>query len=356
MKRIVKSSSCWALSTLSRHDIAQILGGLRRARRDKKNEIVITAGELLRDEVVDTSFDIGERGAETKVRTAISWLERAGYVERNENRTSVFQARPLVGHLDEAEQMLANKPLSKGMKALWLAILAHIMTAKIDEGLSADDLAELPECRAWFEEHETKEGSEAKDGRPGLVGEDPVAYGGPKAQLEACTSSAWIIRILRDMANAGLLKEDMQLTAFVRYQVAHDSRMRLGNVVALDLAMLKHMQQEEPDPEGWLPLSLRRLNQRLMDDGHASTPESLRSLLQSLSQDGRGLANHTGSIDLRYVSKDLYRIRVAAPMGSVVGHSGPAQAPGERDPGGALCLDPQGHASRKGYTGQLLAG
>jgi len=45
-----------AMSQLSQHDISQILRGLRRAKRNKDNEIVITAGELLRDEQVHTGF------------------------------------------------------------------------------------------------------------------------------------------------------------------------------------------------------------------------------------------------------------------------------------------------------------
>ena len=67
---------------------------------------------------------------------------------------------------------------------------------------------------------------------------------------------------------------------------------------------------EEPDPEGWMPLSLRLLNQRLCDEGCSSSMELVRSLLKSLSEDGRGFAGTHGSIELRYVARDSYRVRV----------------------------------------------
>jgi ATP-dependent DNA helicase RecQ len=67
------------------------LRGLRRSKKDKNGNVVITSGEILQDDNVETSFDSDDRNAATKVITAVSWLERAGFIERNENRTQVFQ-------------------------------------------------------------------------------------------------------------------------------------------------------------------------------------------------------------------------------------------------------------------------
>ena len=63
-----------AFSELSRRDIAQILRSLRKAARGDKEEIVITAGEILRDEDLQIDIDLQDRMADTKVKTAISWL------------------------------------------------------------------------------------------------------------------------------------------------------------------------------------------------------------------------------------------------------------------------------------------
>ena len=80
---------------LKQRDIAQILRALRRAKRNKLGEIVITTGEILRDEdLADLTSKCRKEARDTKVKTAISWLERAGFLSREENVTEVFQARP----------------------------------------------------------------------------------------------------------------------------------------------------------------------------------------------------------------------------------------------------------------------
>jgi ATP-dependent DNA helicase RecQ len=106
------------------------------------------------------------------------------------------------------------------------------------------------------------------------------------------------------------MKRDLLLNAFVRYKVADHSRLRLDRVLALDRRLVDVLAVEEPDPEGWMPLSLRLLNQRLLDEGCESSREMVHSLLKSLSEDGRGFAGSHGSIDLRYLGRDSYRVRV----------------------------------------------
>ena len=76
---------------LTKRDIAQILRAIRRTRRRDVEEIVVSPGELLRTPDTDLSFDEEDRYASTRVKTAISWLERARFVLRNENRTRLYQ-------------------------------------------------------------------------------------------------------------------------------------------------------------------------------------------------------------------------------------------------------------------------
>ncbi|RLA24427.1 MAG: RecQ family ATP-dependent DNA helicase, partial [Gammaproteobacteria bacterium] len=130
-----------AASQLNQRDIAQILRGLRKTRKDRSGNVVITTGELLQDEAVDTSFAAEDHSAGTKVITAVSWLERAGFIERNENKTQVFQGRPLVKNRDEAKHKIAQLNLSARQQKRWLAILDTLFNADIDEGFSADELA-----------------------------------------------------------------------------------------------------------------------------------------------------------------------------------------------------------------------
>jgi ATP-dependent DNA helicase RecQ len=272
-----------AFSQLTRRDIAQILRGLRKAAKGDRQEIVITTGEILRDEDVETSIDLEEHNADTKVRTAISWLERAEFIQRNENATQIFQARPLVEDLEEAATKMAPLNLSHQEQRLWMAILRTVINCESSDQLTVDRLALLPELTEY-------------------------AKGNPSANPEYI--SARILKILSSMAQAGLMKRDMLLNAFVRYKVADHSRLRLDKVLQLDRAMLDVLEREEPDPEGWLPLSLPLLNQRLCDEQQQSSIEILRSLLKSLSQDGRGFAGSKGSIDLRHIAQDSYRIHL----------------------------------------------
>jgi ATP-dependent DNA helicase RecQ len=273
-----------AMSELTQHDISQILRGLRRAKRGNDNEIVITTGELLRDEQVQTGFTTEDSMADTKVKVAVAWLEQARLVERNQNNTRVFQGQPLVRNLEEAEEKIAPLNLPARKKKQWLAVLQALFNARKDEGMSADELAELPEFRA--------EGNDSP----------------PSRSIAGDTQT--VLRVLHEMTEAGLIKQGILLNAFVRYKVGDHSRLRFDKVCTLERVMLKLMQESEPDAEGWLDLSLRRLNQRLVDEGHASLPEYLRNLLKSLSLDGKGLAGNRGSLEFRYLGQDHYRIKL----------------------------------------------
>jgi ATP-dependent DNA helicase RecQ len=284
-----------AYSQLSRNDIAQILRGLRKASRVRNSdEVVITTGELLRDEDVETDFDSQDRSADTKVRAAVSWLERTGFVERSENQTNVFQARLLVKTMDEARDRLAKLDLSEREAGLWLAIIQQLMTADQTDALSVDGIAMLPEFQLYLQA--------AKTDFPEKV----VREGRGQEYL-----SGKVLKVLNSMTGVGLLKKDTLLTAFVRYKVADHSGVRLERVAAVDQELLKLFCQLAPDPEGWMPLDLRLINQELLNRGVESSPEIVRRLLRSLSEDGRGLSGQRGSIDLRFVGRDSYRIRVS---------------------------------------------
>ena len=276
-----------AMSELSRRDIAEILRGLRRAKRDQEGRVVATSAELLRDEQLHLGFDTEARDADTRVRIAIAWLERAGLVQRDDNRTGVFQGRPAVPSLEAAGLKIRGLGLSKAQQARWLAIMELMLNADPDEGITADDLARLP---AFALE----------------------AGGQAPAWDRGETPGQRVLRTLHDMAGAGLLNIGPQLTAYVRHKVKDHSALILERVARLERAMLDALREQEPDPApgAWLPLSLRRLNQHLLDQDQASNPETLRTLLKGLALDGRGLAGARGSLDLRQSDRDHYRLKL----------------------------------------------
>ena len=94
-----------ALSEVKRDEIARILRALRRKKRNQKGEIVVTSDELLRDDDLADMHNLMPDFRDTKVKTAIAWLERAGFLQRNQNLTEVFQGKPQVKSLEEAENV-----------------------------------------------------------------------------------------------------------------------------------------------------------------------------------------------------------------------------------------------------------
>ncbi|MEI8122175.1 MAG: RecQ family ATP-dependent DNA helicase [bacterium] len=284
-----------AMNELSRKDIAAILRGLRRMDKSRKSEgeVVITTGELLRDEFVDTDIVADDRSADTKVRSAISWLERAGFVERNENSTNVIQAQVLVPSLEEAQARIPKLNLSTREAGLWMAILAVLMNADASDMVSVDEISMLPEFREY-------------------------AAGNSGAGSNQEQLSAKVFKVMAAMTSAGLLKKDTLLTAFVRYKVADHSGIRMTRVLDLDRALLKLMSEEAPDPEGWMPIDIRLVNQTLLTRNCESSPELVRKLLKSLSEDGRGFAGQSGSIELRLTARDRCRVRVRRPWAQIV--------------------------------------
>jgi ATP-dependent DNA helicase RecQ len=269
-----------ATSRVSLYDIRQMLRGLRRRRRGNE-PIVLTSGELLRSEDVHTSFDARERGADTKVKTGIAWLERAGFLKRNENFTRVFQGKPHVRSLEEARAKMASLNLSDTIRARWERLLSALFNAKADEGLSVDDLAEM---------------AGVQDGGGPAVGEH-------------------ILRTLDSMAEAGLIDRGLQLTAYVKVGVRDAAPGVLERVCALDRRLVELLQESAPDAdaedEGWIHVSLRELSHRLATDGTPSNPEHVRSLLLSLALDGAGpLAGGRGSLRLRQNGRQRFEAKL----------------------------------------------
>ena len=272
-----------ASSQIQQRDIAQILRGLRKSKKDTEGNTVITTGELLSHDAVDTSFQYGDYGVDTKVLTALAWLERSGFIERNENRTQVFQGRPLVNNLEDAEQKIKRLNLSQRQQQRWLAILRELMNAEDDQGFSADNLALLSE---FADDEQDK-----------------------KRQH---TASQRVIITLYDMAQAGLIEQSLLLTAHIRFKVANSSSIMLEKICRLENAFIALLRELAPDAEQeqQLALVLRPINQQLLNAGYETDTARLGLLLNSLSQDGRGLAGCKGSLRVYYRGLDHYSLNL----------------------------------------------
>ena len=265
---------------LSQREISQILRGLRSSAK-KDGQVVLTSGEILQLQVVDIDEDEFGKERDTRVKIAISWLERTGFLQRNENNTSVFQGKPLVRTREEAEEKIKDLNLSQRQQKRWLSILGALIETPPTQGFSADDLAGL----ASF----------------ARIDSDP----------ERETETQRVLRTLNDMADQGLLSKETLLSAYIRHKVKNSSKKLLHRFCLLEKDFLKLLQECEPNAEVESPLvlDLRQINQQLIDRGYDySTPSSLALILRGLSRDGKGLAGQKGSVSLKIRGNNIFSI------------------------------------------------
>lgn len=246
-----------ASSRLDARDLRGILRRVRRLSRPTSNQVreaVCTPGEILQDDELAARGLADDRHAPTRVQTAIAWLERGKFLRRDENSTAVFQGRPRVKTLEEAEAILAGLDLPPAKARAWRAVLARLLAADVDDGLSSDDFLALPEVLGTVT---TWHGAEA--GRA-------------------------VLRLLLEMQQARLLTRGMHMTAFVRHGIARSSRDILHEAARLELAVLDLLRQRQPDAreDEILPLSLAALGQELAASCGNVTADRVRVVLESI--------------------------------------------------------------------------
>ena len=265
---------------LTQRDISQILGAIRQARRPDTEEVVLSPGELLRVPDTEVSFDERERSASAKVKIAISWLERARFLLRNENQTRVFQGVPAVPDLEAAKSKMERLNLPEHVRRRWLEVIDELQTADLRDGIDADDLAHLPSFRSL----KSRVGETASD--------------------RDKTATREILRTLDQMTQAGLIKSGIYFTAWVRHKTKGRSLDRLDEIVKAERKILTLLSSEYPDasPGAEVTLSIPHLQERLRGDEIKIARDSVlklfadwaregidRQALVNLTSDGRGI-------------------------------------------------------------------
>ena len=268
---VERQFSLSAHSRLTRREIQGILKALRNLERKKRQagEVVATSGEILREDE-EAAFERDSATDDNRVRTAISWLEEAQLLTREENRVQVFPSSLRVDSLDEARRKLAKRELREDYRASLLAIAKALIEADPDEGISTDELV-------------------------GVSGLTPEA----------------VRHAMFDLEELGVSSNDTVLTAFVHVGVARASRKRLAEAVTLEQALIEALQEEAPDMQKGDSsiLHLRLITQRLKDAGHAhALPEQVWRLLRGIAADGRGEGSGKGSLGLRRRDQETVRV------------------------------------------------
>lgn len=260
-----------ARSRLTRGEIHGILRALRRLDRKKHlgGEIVATAGEILIEDE-DNELTRDSTTDDTRVRTAISWLEEAVLLGREENLVNVFPSSLQINSLKEAYDRLEKKSIRPEYRRQLISIVEAIMDADMDEGISTDQLMYVS----------------------GL-------------------SAEGISAALYNLEHLGISSNEITLTAFVHFGVTHSSRKRFEEAKDMEIALIKYMREMEPDLKkgGKFTLLLRVAAQKLRDQGLVNPlPQLLLRLLRGMAYDGRGEGGDTGSLGIRNYNGDTVRV------------------------------------------------
>ena len=258
-------------SRLTRREIHGILRALRRLDRKKSTdgEVVATAGEILGEDE-DEVFERDSATDDTRVRTAIAWLEEAVLLTREENRVQVFPSSLRVNSVEEARAKLKKASIRDDYRRQLLDIVETLIEADADEGISTDELM----------------------GVSGL-------------------SAEGVHSALYDLERFDIASNDTALTAFVHTGVTRASKKRLEEAAELERSLVEHLRQAAPNlGKGETSLlHLRRANQQLKDAGHHhALPERLWRILRSLASDGRGEGSGGGSLGLRKLDAETVRV------------------------------------------------
>ncbi|KKZ12043.1 MAG: helicase [Candidatus Synechococcus spongiarum SP3] len=261
-----------ARSRLTQAEIQSILRALHNLSRKKrfKSEVVATAGEILRGDE-DRGFQRDAVTDDTRVRTALTWLEESALLTREENVVQVFPSSLRVHSLKEARQRLDRVPtMTEARRKQLLKITERLINAPPDEGVTTDE----------------------------LMGVGRLSPEGVRAALH-------------DLESLGIANNDTVLTAFVHADVARSSRKRLEEARALETALIAHMREEAPDQgKGDTSfLHVRRVAQVLRDQHLPDPlPERLWRIVRGIACDGRGEDGAGGSWSVR--KRDMETVRV----------------------------------------------
>lgn len=269
-----------ASSRLARHEIGAIMKALRRIdeKTQKTGSVVVTSGEIVRSEK-DQEFERDSATNDTRVKTAVSWLEEARLVSREENRVRLFPSSLTVGSIDEAKARLETAEITMSHRNALLAIVRHLIQASPDEGVSTDVLC----------------------GVSGL-------------------SSGALTRAMVNLETFGVARNDMALTAFVHVGVADASTGRLSKAIGLERDLIACLQELAPDADAHMPqpLNLPETCTALRDKGYADVrPDQIDKLLSGMTRDGRDLDGGMGNIRLRKASRKTLMVTVLRPWRTV---------------------------------------
>ena len=260
-----------ARSRLTRQEIHGVLRALRNLDRKKRlnGEVVATPGEILSEDE-EYYFERDSITDDTRVRTAVSWLEESVLLTREENRVQVFPSSLRVNSVEEARRRLSSAKITDDYRKRLLSIAEMLIDADPDEGISTDELM----------------------GISGL-------------------SAERVRGAMYDLERLRIASNDTALTAYVHAGVAGSSEKRFSEAANLETNLISLMRDTAPDinvGERW-PLHLRVAADLLRDRDVADPlPEKTWRIIRSIAADGRGENGDPGSLGVRRTNMDTVQV------------------------------------------------
>ncbi len=259
-------------SRLTQLEINTVLRSLRKLNRKEKagREVIATTGEiLLQDEehefLRDTATD------DTRVKTAISWLEEAGILSRHENDVTIYPGSLQVQSMQQALRRIRYlNNHDSAYKQQLRQIVRRLINAVSDEGITIDELS-------------------------GITG----------------LTNLGVQNALSDLARCGVVTNDSILTAYVHYGVRHPSRERFSRASSMEEDLMGLMQELAPDQTvgETQRLHLREVSQHLKDHGHeGALPMLVQQSLSSVAKDGLEDAQETANMRLRTLRNEVVQV------------------------------------------------
>jgi len=260
-----------ARSRLERHEIGAILKALRRIDEQGRNggKVVVTTGEIVREEK-DREFIRDSATDDTRVKTAVSWLEEATLVSREENRVQVFPSSLMVRTLEQANARLEKTQVTGARRKQLLDIVRALMNTPADQGISTDELT-------------------------GLAG---LTHRG-------------LAKAMADLETLGLARNDIAITVQIHVGIENSSRQRFAAARTLEKALIGTMREMAPEADtgGGGQLDLTVASQKMREMGNSGAgPHILERLLRSIERDGRDEDGSQGNIRLRKLSSKTLEV------------------------------------------------
>ena len=269
-----------ARSRLTRREIHGVLRALRNLDRKKRldGQVEATAGEILGEDD-EKAFERDSNTDDTRVRTAVAWLEDAVLLTREENRVQVFPSSLRVSSVEEARAKLERSDITGGYRRQLLTITQALVEADADEGISTDELMAAT----------------------GLTSEG-------------------VRGALYDLERLGIASNDTVLTAFVHTGVERASLRRFEQAAALENDLIALLRETAPDmgTGDTSMLHLRLATQRLKDEGNShALPERLWRIVRSIAADGRGEGGSGGSLGVRRWDTETVQVTLQREWGAL---------------------------------------